>query len=187
MKFGPTHCRNQRIAGRRRSRFCPRIAIARRLQYALVARRRNQGDVLLRRCNENGMIRGSEVWPRGTHAAFALAEAHRDDIAKVIVNRILDCAQNVGVGGMLFLSALWLLLKYKPWKVNGLLKHGEVPSGEKSVEFWESQIERSVRSAVHDALIGRNEELRKIMLECVKQGVRETMQYFYGFRRSGDD
>src|SRR5258708_5364552 len=25
-------------------------------------------------------------------------------------------AQNVGVGGMLFLSALWLLLKYKPWK-----------------------------------------------------------------------
>ena len=97
-------------------------------------------------------------------------------------------AQNVGVGGTLFLTALWLLLKYKPWKNgNGSLRGGDVPAGLKPVEFWESRIEKSVAQAVHDAFIGRNEELRRIMLECVKQGVRETMQYFYGFRKGGDD
>ena len=28
-------------------------------------------------------------------------------------------AQNVGVGGMLFLSSLYMILKFKPWKSNG--------------------------------------------------------------------
>lgn len=96
-------------------------------------------------------------------------------------------AQQLGVGGTLGLGFAWLLLKYKPWKNGDSHRSGDIPSGQKPVEFWESRIESAVNKAVHDAFIGRNEELRRIMLECVKQGVRETMQYFYGFRKGGDD
>lgn len=94
-------------------------------------------------------------------------------------------AQNVGIGGALFLGALYLFLKYRPWQGANGPRSNE--SGSKSVEFWESHISRVVKEAIQDAFVGRNEELRRLMLEVVKTGVRDTMQYFYGYRKSGDD
>ena len=77
-------------------------------------------------------------------------------------------AQNVGVGGMLFLSALWLLLKYKPWK-NGNGKSGS-KAGERSTEEWEGRM-----TALHEAanaklladirslMDSRNDKIREII------------------------
>jgi hypothetical protein len=75
-------------------------------------------------------------------------------------------AQNVGVGGMLFLSALWLFLKYKPWKngSNGGASRAN-SAGERDTQFWTDEIRKIVREEVLGALAKRNEEIRKIVHE----------------------
>ena len=57
-------------------------------------------------------------------------------------------AQNVGVGGVLFLSALWMFLKFKPWERkngNGNGKHGAPKSGELDPEVWKAEIRRIIQ------------------------------------------
>lgn len=71
--------------------------------------------------------------------------------------------EQIGVGGALFLAALGLLLKYKPW--NGHKKTES--SGEKSTDFWIREIENLVESGVRKAMHGRNEEIRRIVREEV--------------------
>jgi hypothetical protein len=87
-------------------------------------------------------------------------------------------AQNVGVGGMLFLSALWLLLKYKPWK-NGNGKSAN-KAGDASTEEWIGRM-----TALHEAsnaklladikslLDSRNDKLRAIIRDELGRGVHE--------------
>jgi hypothetical protein len=77
-------------------------------------------------------------------------------------------AQNVGVGGMLFLSALWLLLKYKPWK-NGNGKTAE-KSGDRSIAEWEGRMAQLHEAAntklltdIKSLLDSRNDKLREIV------------------------
>src|SRR5436853_369647 len=43
------------------------------------------------------MVGGNEVWSGSTHAALGLAEAHGDNIPEVVIDRVLEHAQNVGV------------------------------------------------------------------------------------------
>jgi hypothetical protein len=75
-------------------------------------------------------------------------------------------AQNVGVGGMLFLSALWLLLKYKPWKNGGNGGASRANSaGERDTQFWTDEIRKIVREEITTAFSNRNEGIRRIVHE----------------------
>jgi hypothetical protein len=87
-------------------------------------------------------------------------------------------AQNVGVGGMLFLSALWLLLKYKPWK-NGNGKAAE-KSGDRSIAEWEGRMMQLHEAAnaklivdIKSLMDSRNEKLRAIIRDELGRGVHE--------------
>jgi hypothetical protein len=69
-------------------------------------------------------------------------------------------AQNVGVGGALFLSALYMILKFKPWKNGG----GEGnKSGDKSVDYWTNAIRQAVKEGMEDEFRARNEKIREIV------------------------
>jgi hypothetical protein len=71
-------------------------------------------------------------------------------------------AQQVGVGGALFLAALGILLKAKPWeRKNGNGKKNS--AGEKDPSYWTGEIGRIVEQklSAHDAI--RNEEIRKLL------------------------
>ena len=92
MQLGAAHGRDQRIAGRRGSRFHPRVAVAGRLRRALVARRGEQRDAFLRRCRKHVVVSGENA---GVDAALVLAEAHRDYVAEVVVDRVLDRTEDV--------------------------------------------------------------------------------------------
>ena len=70
--------------------------------------------------------------------------------------------QNVGVGGMLFLCALWLILKFKPWK-NG--NASSKASGEQSIDFWKSEIRKTVQEGIKEEFKSRNEDIRRIVRE----------------------
>jgi hypothetical protein len=79
---------------------------------------------------------------------------------------------NLGVGGAL-LAALWLVLKYKPWKDDRASRAIDA-SGEKSVEFWEKAIEEAVEEGIKKAMAGRNEELRKNVTDIIIADLRST-------------
>lgn len=71
-------------------------------------------------------------------------------------------AQDVGIGGMVFLSALWLFLKYRPWKSNG--KHFAT-AGEQSPEYWQEKLRLAVKEGIDDEFAKRDERIRKIVRE----------------------
>ena len=87
------------------------------------------------------------------------------------------------VVGVFALCALIIVLRYKPWKNGGTRRPEEFTSGEKSVEFWKNEIRLAVKEGVEEAFAARNAKL----MEITKQSVKEVMQYFYGFRKGGDD
>lgn len=71
-------------------------------------------------------------------------------------------SEQLGIGGALFLGALTLLLKYKPW-VNGT--HKVDRAGEKPTEYWLLEFEKLVETGVRKAMVGRNEDLRRMIRE----------------------
>lgn len=70
--------------------------------------------------------------------------------------------EQIGVGGALFLGALTLILKYKPW---AQAARKDDVSGQKTTEFWQLEIRRIVEEGVREAMRGRNEEIRRILRE----------------------
>ncbi len=77
-------------------------------------------------------------------------------------------AQQLGVGGSLFLTALWLLLKYKPWR-DGNGKRQDSAGG-RPVEFWMETIRDTIKDALDSSIAARNESVRRI--------IREELQTF---------
>lgn len=78
-----------------------------------------------------------------------------------------DLAKQLTIGGALFITALWMILKYKPWeRRNG---HGngktEPKSGEQSIDFWKNSIRQVVNEAIKDEFEKRNEVIREILRE----------------------
>jgi hypothetical protein len=86
-------------------------------------------------------------------------------------------AQNLGVGGALFITALWLILKYKPWR-NGNGKRGTT-SGEQGIDFWDMKIQQAVESGVRKGLetafAKRNEEMRGMIKEVIGEWLDNRM------------
>jgi hypothetical protein len=68
-------------------------------------------------------------------------------------------AQQVGIGGALFISSLFLLLKFKPWLRNGNGPKQKNPTGELDPAEWEKRI----RLIVMDALEAHENEIREII------------------------
>ena len=94
VQFGAAHARHQRIAGRLRNRLHPRVAVAGLQCRALVGGRGEQGDVRLR-CGSKHVVVPREYVR--VDATLVLAEAHRDDVAKVVVDRVSERAEDIGV------------------------------------------------------------------------------------------
>ncbi len=94
MQLGAADAGDQRIGGRRGRRFHPRVAVAGIQRRTLVGGRGEQRDALLRRGRECGVLRRKDV---RLHAALVLAEAHRDDVAQVVIDRVLERTLYIGV------------------------------------------------------------------------------------------
>lgn len=71
-------------------------------------------------------------------------------------------AEQIGVGGALFLAALGMLLKFKPWAPP---REKAEKAGEKTPEWWTQEFERLTEKAVRSALVTRNEDIRRILRE----------------------
>lgn len=94
-------------------------------------------------------------------------------------------AQQLGIGGCLFLTALWMFLTKKPWKANGDNRQRNDTStrgGDMSLSYWEDHINSAITRGIRDAFHARDEDLRRI----IKDSIRETMQHFYGMRKGSD-
>ena len=83
-----------------------------------------------------------------------------------------ELAKNLGIGGALFLTALWMLLKYKPWeRKNG--HHGsdnKAPNaGDQTTDYWKNQFREIVKEALEDEFRNRNETIRRIVREEVER------------------
>lgn len=95
-------------------------------------------------------------------------------------------AQSVGVGGMVFLSALWILLKYKPWKNGNGERSGAATSAGLTANEWKSEIRKAAKEALEETapkrhadlerlmervlereFVSRNDTLRKMMMEVI--------------------
>lgn len=77
--------------------------------------------------------------------------------------------EQIGIGGALFLGALGMLLKYKPWagaptKVDR--------AGEKPTEYWLLEFEKLVENGVRKGLAGRNEDIRRMIREELQRHQR---------------
>jgi hypothetical protein len=82
-------------------------------------------------------------------------------------------AQNLGIGGALFITALWLILKYKPWR-NGNGKRQNA-SGEQTIDFWDMKIQQAVESGVkkgiESAFAARPEALTEVQVQRIMKEV----------------
>lgn len=76
--------------------------------------------------------------------------------------------------------ALLLFLKFKPWK-NGT--HTPPRSGDMNPAEWETRIRIMIQEEVQDVIERRNETLRKL----IRESVRDAMQYFYGYKKAPDE
>ena len=75
-------------------------------------------------------------------------------------------AQQLSVGGALFLSAWALLLKYKPWvdwkrTTNGYKNNDK--AGDKTPEYWREEMRKVLEDVMRHVLATRNEEIREIV------------------------
>lgn len=83
-------------------------------------------------------------------------------------------AQNVGVGGALFLSALWMLLKLKPWERKGSGgDNGQ--SGEKSPSYWQREFRMAVKDELEKFDKGRMEKIEEIVRKYT-QTIRDDIR-----------
>jgi hypothetical protein len=90
-----------------------------------------------------------------------------DDILKALIQ---------AGGAIAALGFVWLILKaLMPAfvKKSGNGKFASA-SGDKSVEFWQKNIEDSVERAVQRAMLGRNEELRKNVTGPIVEEIKST-------------
>jgi hypothetical protein len=85
-------------------------------------------------------------------------------------------AQQIGIGGALFLAALGMLLKYKPWeRKNGNNGKRQQSAGEQSSDYWKIEIRNAVKEAVEQEFRGRAEPLKQ---EDLRRIVREELVRF---------
>ena len=79
----------------------------------------------------------------------------------------VDKLLQLGAGGALFLCALWMILKFKPWARNGNGKLRGTPesSGEKDPAYWREAFREIVKEVIESEFKERNEQIRKIVRE----------------------
>ena len=94
MQLGAADGGDQRVAGRRGGRLDPGAAVAGRLGRALIARGGEERDALRRGVREHLVLLYEQV---RIHAGLGLAEALGDDVAEVVIHRVLRGAQDVGI------------------------------------------------------------------------------------------
>lgn len=81
-------------------------------------------------------------------------------------------AQQVGIGGALFLSALFLLLKYKPWRNSNGDKLAQkqiadlaTSTAEHLRSYWTTEFRKIMDDAINASMSKRNEDIRRIIRE----------------------
>jgi hypothetical protein len=75
-------------------------------------------------------------------------------------------SEQLGTGGAILVAVLGLILRR-----NKAAKHMET-AGEKSPEWWTQEFERISERAVRNALMTRNEDIRRIVREEIERASR---------------
>ena len=70
------------------------------------------------------------------------------------------------------LSALGLVLKYRPWeRRSGYESNGNGDSGNKSVAFWRHEMRCVIKECLEEFDQGRMERIREIVREEIEKGL----------------
>ncbi len=88
-------------------------------------------------------------------------------------------AQQVGIGGTLFLAALGMLLKFKPWERKSDDSGTNGHSGSKPVSYWQQEFRKAVKEELDDWGKGRLEKFEQVVKDEMKEtrhDLRNEMQ-----------
>ena len=84
-----------------------------------------------------------------------------------------DTLKQLGVGGGTFLTALWLFLKYKPWRgANGHAKG--TTSGELPPTYWDSKFDRLAeigerQTEILERFTASHEDMRRDIIRILER------------------